>query len=743
MLKDMGSGWESYIPAIQETISSVEQRKIALADKETEILRQKEERKRKEIEFQKKVAQELRKEREKLEQTEVGLREGDEEIRYREQKKQTAFKFLDAGQKYLNQREFDKAIYAYQNAGNLFAEIQWTDELPLIEKTIKEIESKKNELDLGKQQKLKEDLERLKKKSEFQRQMADQLDVEREKIIQEEVIVVKQKEDLIKYEEKRDSAFKLLDESEFLLKNSQYDEALENYLKADIFLSDIQYPTNAIRDMIQNIREMKKEQELQKQREDELAAKRKIEEKQFQENIAENLSKEKGRLEGKQIELMKREQMQVLLEKKREEAFSILDKAEDFTKNMEYDQAIDAYRKAELFLNELRFPTDSIKNMTAEVINLKKEQQIAQESELKRELEQVEEERHLQSLVEERHRQQRAEKIALQMAEAGRKRVIEAQMSAREASFSLLEEAGKYLKRRDPDFDKGISLYIQARDLLSEKIGWEPEINNMNRLIQDLQHEKAMFLEKRKLIDKAKFEREQEYIDFQQELVKRTVEYEKEETRRKSELQEYEEMKRLGAEYKERALGLIDEGKRFARLGDFNNAYDSFKKAIIQFKEMGWGDQIHYIQTEINNTRRLEKKTTTEDLELKKIHEKLDEQVNLEILRREDEDKRIRQTIGDIGDLAGDVKKMIEARREELESAELQKEDLVKREAKEFSRNVAKMLKIKQELRGELKKAQEEEVKKQEGLKKEQEREAIGDLKRMIKEAAKKEKKKD
>ena len=52
------------------------------------------------------------------------------------------------------------------------------------------------------------------------------------------------------------------------------------------------------------------------------------------------------------------------------------------------------------------------------------------------------------------------------------------------------------------------------------------------------------------------------------------------------------------------------------------------------------------------------------------------------------------------------------------------------------------MMKIKQELREELKKAQQEEAKKQEEIKKEKEREEIGDLKRMIREAAKKEKNK-
>lgn len=50
----------------------------------------------------------------------------------------------------------------------------------------------------------------------------------------------------------------------------------------------------------------------------------------------------------------------------------------------------------------------------------------------------------------------------------------------------MLEEAGKYLKQLNPEYNKAISLYNQARNLLAENIGWEPELNNLNALIEDL-----------------------------------------------------------------------------------------------------------------------------------------------------------------------------------------------------------------------------------------------------------------
>ena len=740
MLKTMGSGWESYISTIEYTLTSIEQQKQKLIQRESEILREKEERKQKENEVQQKIAEDLRNERENLRQKELELKEREEEIKYREQRKQNAFKFLDAGQKYLNQYEFDKAIYAYQNAGNLFAEIQWTDELPLIENTIKEIEKKRDELNLLKQQKLKEDLARRKKEFEFQKQIGDQLNVEREKIMQRELIAAEQKQKLREYEDKRANSFKLLEEAEILMKNYQYEEALEGYLKADIILSDIQYPTNAIRDTIQKVRELKKEQDLQKQKEEELVQQKEEEDKEFQKRITENFTKEKERLREKEIELMKTEQRKALLEKKRAEGFSILTDAEDLTKDKKYDQALESYRKAELILNELHFPTESIKDMIAKVKNLKNERQEVGEIEIKREFEKLEEVKQLKALIEERKRQQSAERIAKQMAEEEKKRVIQEKMDAREAAYSLLEEAGHYLKRREPDFDKGISLHIQAKNILEDNIGWEPELSNLNRLIQDLQHEKAMFLEKRRLTDQAKFERHQEYVAFEQELKRRTEEYEKEEKIKRSELQEYEERKRMSQKYKDAALGLIDEGKNHARIGEFNKAYDSFNKAIIQFREMGWVDHIHYIETEINNTKTLEEKSTQEKAELERIHEELEKQVESEVQRREAEDRRIRENIADIGDLAEDVKKLIIERKEELISEEVKKGIITKMEAKDFSRNLGKMMKIKLELQTELQTAQEEDAKRQEELEKEKDRKELDDIKSMIKEAAKKEK---
>ena len=82
------------------------------------------------------------------------------------------------------------------------------------------------------------------------------------------------------------------------------------------------------------------------------------------------------------------------------------------------------------------------------------------------------------------------------------------------------------------------------------------------------------------------------------------------------------------------------------------------------------------------------------------------------------------------------------SKKQELILSEQQKREKVIIEAKEFRKDMGKMIKIKQELFAELEKAKKEERRKQEEQQKVKDREELDDIARMIKEAAKKEKKK-
>ena len=740
-LKKMGTGWESYVPTVEATISTIEQQKNAFIEKEEESLRKIEESKLKELNFQQKISEQLSLEREKLKQREIQLKEQQEELKYREQRKQVAFKFIEAGQNYMNQGDLDKAIYAYQNAGNTFAEIQWHDEVILIEKTIIEIESKKNEILLSEQKRMEELIEQRKKEKLFQIKISEQLELEKEKLRQKELSLIEQKEKLKLYESSRQETFKLLDNAENYLRLGQYDNAIEIYRNAELKLIELRFPTNVIKENIQKIEEKRREKELQKQKDKEVLIQKERENIAFQRKVSEDINKEKEHLMLKQIQLKKDEQIKGTLEKRKNEAFEILDEAETFTKNKDYDKALESYRIAEIILSELRFPTDSIKSMMQKVNELKNQKQIEKQSQLQKELEKLEEEHQLQAMIEARQQQYQAEILAKQLASREKENLIMAQMNAREVANSLLEEAGNYLKRTEPDYDKGISLYVQARSILEENIGWEPEINNMNNLINNLQEEKARFLERKRIEEQEKWKSQQEYINFEQEVKRLNLEYEKQKEQKRFELEKFENQRATADKLKNEALKLIDEGKRMSKLGEFDKAYNNFNIAIVKFREIGWNDEIQYIEIEINNTINNEHLTKKDELELLKIHEELEQKAKVEQQKRQQEGQKLRQSLGEISDLAFDVSKMIEDRKKELVIVKEKEIDTIKIGAKDFGRNMGRMLRLKQDILAELQKKEDVIKQKQIDEQKIKERKDVNEISRMLKDVAKKQKK--
>ncbi len=428
------------------------------------------------------------------------------------------------------------------------------------------------------------------------------------------------------------------------------------------------------------------------------------------------------------------------METKRQQGFEILDKAHNFTKNLDYDQAIEYYRKAELILNELHFPTESIREMISKILKLKQHKEKLKELELERELQQLEEEKQLRVLIEERRRQEEEKKIAQEMALREREKSIQEQKSQREAAYALLEEAGKYLKRQIPEYDKAISLYYQARRILSEKIGWEPEIKNLDGLIKDLQQEKTNLIEKQRNEARLQLQRQQEFEIFKEEMMRKKIDHEKRMEDRRLKLKNFEERKQINEELRGEGLRLIDEGKRNAELKDFDKAYQMFEKAISHFKEIGWNEQIHYIETEIKNTKNLEENFEREQLEREKLKDELEKQRQIELERWKQEDLKMRATVGEVGNLADEVSTLIRAREDKLKAIDQEKKQQLKIEAKEFGKNMGNMLKIKQELLSELEKAKKEEKRREEHQQKAKDREEVDEIAKMLRDLKNKKK---
>ena len=92
-IEDLGHGWETYISNINNTISNVQKLKNSQIQKKYEIQQKLEKRKQAELEFQKQITIQLEKERERLAQKEIIIKDKQKEIIHVEQRKKEAFGF--------------------------------------------------------------------------------------------------------------------------------------------------------------------------------------------------------------------------------------------------------------------------------------------------------------------------------------------------------------------------------------------------------------------------------------------------------------------------------------------------------------------------------------------------------------------------------------------------------------------------------------------------------------------------
>jgi len=551
-------------------------------------------------------------------------------------------------------------------------------------------------------------------------------------------MTIKKREEFRNYMEKRkEDAFDLLDQAEGLLRFGNYDKALEYYRSAELILNEIRFPTDSLKETILKVKEKQRESEINKQQELQQQLERQKEEKEFQRFISESVVREKEKIKQKKVEIEKLQKLRQNIEQKKEAAFDILDEGEKYLNSKNYDNAIEFYRKAMMILDEIQFPTNTISDTIFKIMELKKKQAIEKEEVLKREIEKMEEERKLKVILEERKQQETKKKVAQQIAIKEREKAVKEQLSYREAAYSLLEEAGKFLKKSIPDYDRAISLYIQSRDLLQEKIGWEPEINNLNVLIRDLTKEKEKLKERKILEEEIRLKRQREYELFQKEIQKRKEEYLKQKREQQEKTRKLLEKRQLEKQISEEGLALLDQARSMVSQRNFETAIQKFQTAISKFNEIGWNDQIQYVKEEIENTEKLHQKFLQEELEIKKLHEELTLKRELEDRKLKEKEKTLQKAIGEVGDLTGEISTMIADYKKQARLREKQRQEKIKTEAKEFSNNMSKMIQLKQELQESLSQSKQSKENKKAEAELAKDKEKAEEIKKMLRDMKK------
>jgi len=729
-------GWTGkYILLLEESIRSLqfkrdEKERQKLLDKEQLRNNIEEER-----EFERKVTESFQQERERMLSKKIELLKREDMKKLMETKKLEAFSIMDKAEQLLKEGKYEESIENYYNAELILIQIQFPTEI--VKDTIIKIQEKKREANKTKQQELEYGIRKQEKEKHFLQTVADNMKYEEEQMRVKQIKIKKQEDLKLHLERRKEAAFELFDEAEVYIKRADYDKALEYYRSAELVLNEINYPTNSIKELIVQLKEKKRINDLQKQKVLEQKLQKEREENDFQKKIAKNIGEERDRLKLKKVEVEKLILTQTLIERKKDEAFTILDDAELHINNSKFELAIMSYRKAMLILNEINFPTDSISSMIAKADILKRRREQEEEQKLKRELNRLKEERNLEGILKERRRQEREKKKAQQIATKQRERIIQDQMTFREAAYSLLEDGGKYIKMSTPDYDKAISLYVQARDLLAEKIGWEPELTNLNTLIKDLINEKELYLKKKKTEEENTIKRQQEYELFREEMKKQQMETELRKREQQKKFKKLYETQKQAEKIKEEGLKLIDEGKELATKYEFKAAYMKFNNAITKFKNIGWGEQTKFIEKEIENARKFEQNVIDSNRKIKKIHQELENQKIKEEREKKEEAKRIKGTIKEVSVLSGEISNLLKIKKEKEQLQSRQKREMVVSKSKEFRKDMQNLLNLKQGLTQQLsesKKAIEDKKKEAEIAK---DKEKADEIKKMLKEVSK------
>ncbi|MBN1800220.1 MAG: hypothetical protein JW891_01860 [Candidatus Lokiarchaeota archaeon] len=732
-------GWsEPYLKTLHDGINLIAIKKDQYQKEKQRDLELEKARKDEEFLFQLKISDQMLSEQEKYKTKAIELKKKEVLLKEMEKKRLESFNLLDEAEMLLNQGKYEESIDLYKQAELYLSEIQFPTDS--IKETIQKVRNKQKEDELRRIKTEEQALRSQQEEAMFQRTLVEKMESDKLKMIKRKKSIREQEEISALMENKKRKAFDMLDDAENFTKQAYYDKAFQYYRCAELALNEIHFPTDSLREVIDKVKQMKNDAENLEKRKLEEQLKQQQVELEYQDKILESTKKEQARLRFKELKLRKMEEIKQSFETRRKNAFEILDQAESMLRKNEYDGAIGAYRKASIILNEINFPTDSIKEAIVKVTKLKKAKELREERELKAELERLDEDKQLKTIIEKRQKEEQKKKIAQKQALEERERMIQEKASHREVAYQLLDKASKHLKGLMPDYDAAISLYAQARTILTENVGWEPEIKHITELIKDLQKEKTKMIQRKQLEEQAQIKRQKEYEAFQEEIRKRQLLLEQQKQEQEKNYQEIVQKRQNYDQLREQGLKLIEEGKKFASNYNFSKAYQLFEGAIHKFKQIGWNDEISYIQTEIKNTRALESKIESERRNMEELRNAVKIKKEHEKQQIAEQDKIKEVAVGEVGKITNQVTQMIEHQKKlELERAQ-QERERIKNEAKDFRTKMGSMIRLKQDLLSEMEKTKDLEQQTIKNLEKKKEQEHVNDIAKMIKEAAKKKK---
>ncbi|MEJ2294654.1 MAG: hypothetical protein P8Y23_07780, partial [Candidatus Lokiarchaeota archaeon] len=247
-----------------------------------------------------------------------------------EAKKDQAFNFMDLAKKELAQNNFEKAINFYKESEKIFAKINWTEGIRMINESVGIIKRKKEKYEQEQRYLLEREQERKRLESEIKQQITKAQDLKKmqeEQRRQEFLELQKEKE---REREVAEQAYKLLEEGTKLKDKKKFEEAYEKYIMGrDLFTKlDWQHEVSRINNDLLYIlkKEMKQVEKIKKREE-----KKEEERKELEELLKQADLKQQEMEKIKKEE--KRKQREKIIEEEMENANSVI-------KDLKYNEAI-------------------------------------------------------------------------------------------------------------------------------------------------------------------------------------------------------------------------------------------------------------------------------------------------------------------------------------------------------------------------------------------------------------------
>ncbi|MEJ2267936.1 MAG: hypothetical protein P8X70_02580, partial [Nanoarchaeota archaeon] len=512
-------------------------------------------------------------------------------------KQDNALKLIEEADELIQQENYNLAISNYENAVKILEEIGWTGGyLNLLQETLETI-NLRNKEKLAEKQKQEQILsEKQKSEEAFQKKLKATMEAEQKRLKSKVIEVQKKEEVKVHVENQKEKAFKLLEDAESLLNQRKLEDSIKLYRKAELILTEIEFPADIIREMIRKIEVQRKEEELAKIKESEKVFLEEKEEAEFQEKIQKVMQEETKKLREKQIKLEEQEKRKKLLEERKQEAFEILNQAEQEVNKKAYEQALTLYRNAELILNEIQFPTDLIKDTIRKLQIKKSEEDILKQQQLESQIEKQKEEAIFQNRISDgirREKKRVREKAMILEKKAEMSKVNE---SLQNEAFNLLDLAQEMTATSD--LEGALTNYKKVVSIF-EKIGWNDEIPLLKESIQVLimKQNEQQTSQKRHLEQNLKIEKENSEFN---RIIAEQSQLERERLlKQQIELREREEELKFREIRKNDAYNKIDEANELVEVGKFEEAKRLYLEVENIFAEIQWIDEIDIIHNSI------------------------------------------------------------------------------------------------------------------------------------------------